>query len=91
MKVVLFVIGMLIAFAGPDAWLYFSIQQGTYTTPWYSTNWIKQPFTNAMLFWRPSTEYWKPNGTETEMWHVREVKIGNLTYWTTLERVPITK
>ena len=75
----------------PDAWGYFSIQRGDYATPWYSTSWFEQPFTNAMLFWRSSREEWKPNAIGTEMWQIREIDVGNKTYWTVLQRRPIIK
>lgn len=88
-------LGALALLAGllalPDALEFYQLIRGTYKTPWYSTSWLRQPFTNARLAMLPSQEYWTTNAIGTERWLVREVQFGDVVFWTTLQRIPLTE
>jgi hypothetical protein len=62
-----------------------------YKTPWYSTNWLREPFTNAALQFYPAKEYWTQNAIKSERWLVREHAVGSVTFWTTLKREPVSQ
>lgn len=67
------------------------IEKSTYKTPWFSTNWLVMPYTNFKLSGLPVKEYWTVNAVGSERWLVREVELNGKTYWTTLQRLPISR
>lgn len=67
------------------------LSSGDYKTPWYSASWLKQPYTNLRLALLPAREYWTTNANGSERWFVREVTVGDVTFWTALQRTPIDK
>lgn len=79
---------MLLLVAVKDAWDFHAALESPYQTPWYSTNWLKQPYTNLRLSLLPQREFWTENATHTERWFVREVVIGDTTFWTIKESIP---
>lgn len=72
-----------------DAYVFYKTVNGHYKTPWYSPDWWDAPYTNARLSLMPSTEYWTTNAMGSEKWLVRETKVGDVVFWTTLRRVPM--
>ena len=66
------------------------LKSKNYSTPWYSSNWIEQPITNLYLSFHDSREYTTTNAIKSEVWRVREVRVGKSVFWTTLERKPIS-
>lgn len=73
----------------PDAIAYHDQASSDYRTPWYSTSWLEQPYTNLRLLAQPASEYKTRNAIGTEQWLVRDVKVGSKTFWTILQRKPI--
>lgn len=62
-----------------------------YKTPWYS-NTMVHPYTTIRLKFADEQdihEYWTKNAIGSEEWHVRDVKVGDTTFWTLLERKPV--
>ena len=74
-----------------DAISFHAALQSSYTTPWHSTSWLREPYTNAVLAFYPANDYWTMNAIKSERWRVRERTVGGVTFWTTLERQPITQ
>uniref|UniRef100_A0A6H1ZIM1 Uncharacterized protein n=1 Tax=viral metagenome TaxID=1070528 RepID=A0A6H1ZIM1_9ZZZZ len=60
------------------------------TDVWYSASWLRAPVTNFMLLGHESRELLKTNAVGSEQWHVREVRYGSTTFWTTLSRDAVT-
>lgn len=71
-----------------DAIKFHQLINSEYKTPWYSTNWFESPYTNMRLLNEPRKEYWTVNYVHSEHWYVREIQIGDKTFWTALKRVP---
>jgi hypothetical protein len=71
---------------------YQSIFEGNYETPWYSPNWFKEPYTNFKLseHEKEAVFYVTTNACGSQIWLVKEVKIGDKAYWTTEQRMEIT-
>jgi len=69
-----------------DGMQFIKICNAAYLTPWYSTNWMLHPVTNAALAIQPSKEYWTENGNKSERWLVRETEFSGKTFWTILKR-----
>ncbi len=72
-----------------DVAKFHDLQDGHYKTPWYTTSWLRMPYTNLRLANSERREYWTKNAIRSEDWLVREVRLGELTYWTTLRREPV--
>lgn len=67
----------------------FHERDESFKTPWYSSSWLKSPYTNTRLALHKSSEHWTTNAVGSERWLVREVVVGDVIYWTTLERIPV--
>lgn len=70
-----------------------TVTNAQYKTPWY-TNDYKEPYTTIRLSLADKSnvkEYWTKNAIGSEDWFVREVKVGETTFWTILERLEIEK
>jgi len=65
---------------------YSSLANGTHLTPSYSAQWWQAPYTHAALAPREKHEYWTLNAIGSECWHVREIPVGSVVFWTALER-----
>ncbi len=71
---------------------FVSFQERTsaqYKTPWYTNSFMKEPYTTVRLSLadKPNVkEYWTKNAIGSQDWFVREVKVGETTFWTLLER-----
>ena len=61
---------------------YQSIMEGTYDTPWYSQNWLREPYTNFRLSFYPSLFHIATNADHSQIWIEKEKKVGNKTFWT---------
>ena len=72
-----------------DAMQFRRLSRGQYLTPWYPPQWWKAPYTHAALALHEGREYWTLNAIGSECWHVREVPVGRVVFWTALERIPI--
>ena len=70
---------------------YNETMKSTYETPWYSNNWLEQPYTNFMLSGHTNHMYWTINGTGSQYWLCDEVFIKNKHFWTILKHQDITK
>ena len=62
---------------------------GSYKTPWYSRNWMLHPYTNFRLALSPARDYWTTNAVGSERWLLREVLVGDVEFWTILQRAPV--
>lgn len=71
-----------------DAMEFHDVVKSSYKTPWYSTNWVKQPYTNLRLAFHPKREYWTENAIHSERWLVREVEFYDTTFWTIRQSNP---
>lgn len=69
---------------------YQEIFKGSYETPWYSQNWLKEPYTNFKLFGYPATFYVTTNGDASQIWIVKEKRVGNKIFWTVDYRMWLT-
>ena len=75
------------AFLAADA--HSLLEAKKYPTPWFSSNWLEEPVTNVYLAFHESREYTTLNAIKSEIWRVREVRVGHSVFWTTLERKPV--
>jgi len=57
-----------------DALSFHDLAGGPYKTPWYSTSWLAQPYTNLRLALHPDREYWTMNAIKNERWLVQEAR-----------------
>lgn len=80
---------LLIVVIVVDAVMFHSIMRGNYGTPWYSRNWLKQPYTNAQLVLRSSTTHWTTNASGSEAWFVKDTMVQDKEFWTIVECNPI--
>ena len=71
-----------------DAIEFHRLSNGDYKTPWYSSNWAEAPYINLQLSLRQAREYRTSNAIRTESWLIREVPVGDVTFWTTVQRTP---
>ena len=63
-----------------------------YKTPWYENSFIREPYTTVRLALADKNnvkEYWTKNAIGSENWFVREVKVGEIEFWTILERIEL--
>jgi ABC-type microcin C transport system permease subunit YejE len=70
------------------------ITSAQYKTPWYTNSIMKEPYTTLRLSLTDKVnvkEYWTKNAIGSEDWLVREVKVGETTFWTLLERNEINQ
>lgn len=72
-----------------DVITFHRIKSGEYNTPWYDNRPWAQPYTHLQLAMQPSTIRHTTNYIQTERWVVKETKLNDKTYWTTLSRTPI--
>jgi ABC-type microcin C transport system permease subunit YejE len=66
-----------------------NITSAQYKTPWYTNSFMKEPYTTVRLSLADKVnvkEYWTKNAIGSQDWFVREVKVGETTFWTLLER-----
>lgn len=70
---------------GNDIVTYHKVVSGDYLTPWYPKEWWKAPYTHARIAFKPFKEQWVKNYPGTQLWHTREVQIGEHKFWTVLE------
>lgn len=73
-----------------DFFSYQSILEGTYNTPWYSKNWLEEPYTNLRLIGAPTRVYATTNAIGSQMWIVREKTVGTKKFWTIDYKLNIT-
>lgn len=67
-----------------DAMGILTIRESTYTTPWYDARWWKQPVTHIMLSFYRDEDKLATNAVG-DLWLVREIQVGDKTYWTRLK------
>ena len=72
-----------------DAVTYYDIKTSTYTTPWHSNNWLKEPYTEFKLLGMASNTHWPENASHSQRWLVKDTYVGDKVYWTILKRVEI--
>lgn len=72
-----------------DFYEYHSIMGGTYNTPWYSESILKQPYTNLRLAFHHSEFKVETNACGSQIWVVKETKVGDKNFWTARIRVNI--
>ena len=77
---VTFILGIFVSVK--DFVNYQSIMERSHKTPWYDKSWVRQPYTNFRLSRYPSTYYITTNGIKSQMWVVKETKVGNKDFWT---------
>lgn len=70
---------------------YQSIAEGTYKTPWYSENVLRQPYTNFRIACNHSEFKVETNACGSQIWLVKETMIGDKAYWTVKFRVNIAE
>ncbi|MFY7940731.1 MAG: hypothetical protein ACOVOX_07455 [Burkholderiaceae bacterium] len=69
-----------------DGLRFHELSNGEFKTPWFAPEWWSAPYTHAALAFYEPHEYWTTNAVGTERWHVREVPVGHVTFWTIMER-----
>lgn len=86
----------MLAVAVSDAVAFHAALDSPYKTPWFDHRWWPQPYTHAALAVGKITkgaaaqprEFWTKNGERSEDWLMREVPVGDVVFWTVLERRP---
>jgi hypothetical protein len=69
-----------------DALKFHEILRGNYGTPWHSSSWLAQPYTNLRLIGKPKSEYWTKNAVG-DHWYVKDVTFDGKKFWTILKTV----
>jgi hypothetical protein len=66
---------------------YKILNSNTYFTPWYSTNWVLEPYTNFQMYLnREHSRVYETKSATGVPWVCKETKIGDKKFWTILEK-----
>ena len=74
-----------------DAIQFHEIQRGVYMTPWYSGNWLREPYTCFRVALSGNVrEHWTKNAVGDD-WYVREAVINEKEWWTILKKIEVVR